>query len=112
MTPGLPWRLSATGWRLVVVVAVVVAATGGWHGEIVAWGPIYDPPMSSLPLPIDERLGEIAALVAQHRRLVVVAPPGAGKTTRVPPALLDAGPLLLLQPRRVAAPNIFYYAWT
>ena len=34
---------------------------------------------------------------------VVVAPPGAGKTTRVPPSLLDAGPLLLLQPRRVAA---------
>ena len=31
------------------------------------------------------------------------APPGAGKTTRVPPALLDAGPVILLQPRRVAA---------
>ena len=31
------------------------------------------------------------------------AQPGAGKTTRVPPALLDDGPLILLQPRRVAA---------
>jgi ATP-dependent helicase HrpB len=34
---------------------------------------------------------------------VVVAPPGAGKTTRVPPALCADGPLILLQPRRVAA---------
>jgi len=33
----------------------------------------------------------------------VTAAPGAGKTTRVPPALLDAGPVILLQPRRVAA---------
>src|SRR6188474_23409 len=32
-----------------------------------------------------------------------MAAPGAGKTTRVPPALVDAGPVLLLQPRRVAA---------
>jgi ATP-dependent helicase HrpB len=34
---------------------------------------------------------------------VLSAAPGAGKTTRVPPALLDAGPVILLQPRRVAA---------
>jgi ATP-dependent helicase HrpB len=34
---------------------------------------------------------------------VVTAQPGAGKTTRVPPALLENGPLILLQPRRVAA---------
>src|SRR6185436_3103919 len=54
-------------------------------------------------LPIDDRLAEIAALVREHRALVVTAPPGAGKTTRVPPALLDDGPLILLQPRRVAA---------
>jgi ATP-dependent helicase HrpB len=33
----------------------------------------------------------------------VSAQPGAGKTTRVPPALIDSGPLILLQPRRVAA---------
>ena len=31
------------------------------------------------------------------------ASPGAGKTTRIPPALIDAGPVILLQPRRVAA---------
>jgi ATP-dependent helicase HrpB len=34
---------------------------------------------------------------------VVTAQPGAGKTTRVPPALIDDGPVILLQPRRVAA---------
>src|SRR5438045_3645341 len=32
--------------------------------------------------------------------------PGAGKTTRVPPALIDDGPVILLQPRRVAARSI------
>ncbi|HET8945555.1 MAG TPA: ATP-dependent helicase HrpB [Candidatus Polarisedimenticolia bacterium] len=55
------------------------------------------------PLPIDAHLEEIAAQVRARRALVLVAPPGAGKTTRVPPALLDDGPLILLQPRRVAA---------
>jgi ATP-dependent helicase HrpB len=34
---------------------------------------------------------------------VLVAAPGAGKTTRVPPSLVEAGKVLLLQPRRVAA---------
>jgi ATP-dependent helicase HrpB len=34
---------------------------------------------------------------------VISAAPGAGKTTRVPPALVDRGPVILLQPRRVAA---------
>ncbi|NMC72362.1 MAG: hypothetical protein GYA57_20195, partial [Myxococcales bacterium] len=40
-------------------------------------------------LPIDEHLPEIAARVAQAGALVLVAEPGAGKTTRVPRALLD-----------------------
>src|SRR4051794_29944121 len=60
-------------------------------------------------LPIDPRLPEIVAAVHEHRRLVLVAPPGAGKTTRVPVALVRAGvlapehpALVLLQPRRVA----------
>jgi ATP-dependent helicase HrpB len=59
------------------------------------------------PLPIDVLLPEIRAAVRTHRGAVVVAPPGAGKTTRVPLALLeDLAPdrgLVLLQPRRVAA---------
>ncbi len=37
---------------------------------------------------------------------MLVAPPGAGKTTRVPPALVDDGAVFLLQPRRVAARSI------
>jgi len=62
------------------------------------------------PLPIDPRIPEILALLRAHRRLVLVAPPGAGKTTRVPVAIVKAGllsrdhpALVLLQPRRVAA---------
>ena len=43
------------------------------------------------------------AQLARHRAVVLTAAPGAGKTTRVPPALIDAGPVILLQPRRVAA---------
>ena len=49
--------------------------------------------------------------------MVVSAQPGAGKTTRIPPALVDDGPLILLQPRRVAARAIaqriaFERGWT
>lgn len=54
-------------------------------------------------LPIDSRIDEIIAHVRAARAVVVTAAPGAGKTTRVPPALVDEGPLILLQPRRVAA---------
>ncbi|MBM3975738.1 MAG: ATP-dependent helicase HrpB [Planctomycetes bacterium] len=59
-------------------------------------------------LPIDAHLPEITRLLATHGALVLVAEPGAGKTTRVPPALVDAGlagsgELIVLQPRRVAA---------
>lgn len=62
------------------------------------------------PLPIDALIPEIIASLRGQRSLVLVAPPGAGKTTRVPPAILRAGlltqaqpALVLLQPRRVAA---------
>jgi ATP-dependent helicase HrpB len=62
------------------------------------------------PLPIDPVLPEIVAALGAGGAAVLVAEPGAGKTTRVPPALLDAGLLgpdhpavVVLQPRRVAA---------
>ncbi|HXY33558.1 MAG TPA: ATP-dependent helicase C-terminal domain-containing protein [Planctomycetaceae bacterium] len=60
------------------------------------------------PLPIDELLPEIRRALADSPSLVICAPPGAGKTTRVPPALLDPplareGRVLVLQPRRMAA---------
>lgn len=56
-----------------------------------------------VPLPIDAFLDRIVADVRRSRAVVVTAAPGAGKTTRVPPALVDEGPVVLLQPRRVAA---------
>ncbi|NNE73817.1 MAG: ATP-dependent helicase HrpB [Acidimicrobiales bacterium] len=59
-------------------------------------------------LPIDEVLGQIRDTLRHETRLVIEAPPGAGKTTRVPLALLDEPwlgeeKILLLEPRRVAA---------
>jgi ATP-dependent helicase HrpB len=55
------------------------------------------------PLPIDEYLPQVGEHLARGRALVIVAPPGAGKTTRVAPTLVGDGPVILLQPRRVAA---------
>src|SRR5438093_10126690 len=62
--------------------------------------------MSSVPqtpLPIDPHVEEIVAHVRSARSAVIVAPPGAGKTTRIAPALTALGKTILLQPRRVAA---------
>jgi ATP-dependent helicase HrpB len=42
------------------------------------------------PLPIDAVLDQLAGALAGNNAAVLVAPPGAGKTTRVPLALLDA----------------------
>ena len=55
------------------------------------------------PLPIDEHVGAIVEHVRRHRTAIIVAPPGSGKTTRIPPALTAIGRTILLQPRRVAA---------
>ena len=60
------------------------------------------------PLPIDDVLGDIAQALARSNAAVLVAPPGAGKTTRVPLALLDAPwlkgkKIIMLEPRRIAA---------
>src|ERR1043165_9285998 len=59
--------------------------------------------MVQAALPIDEQVSDIVAHVRRERTAVVVAPPGAGKTTRLPPALAGLGRTILLQPRRVAA---------
>jgi ATP-dependent RNA helicase HrpB len=58
-----------------------------------------------LRLPIDDLLPAILGSLAQQPNLVIEAPPGAGKTTRVPPALLSLvrGQVLVLEPRRLAA---------
>lgn len=62
-------------------------------------------PMKRLPLPVDAVLPEVARSLRATPNLVLEAPPGAGKTTRVPPALLElvAGEVLVLEPRRIAA---------
>jgi len=59
-------------------------------------------------LPIAGILPELLTRLAAQSRLVLEAPPGAGKTTQVPPALLDAPwlagrKILMLEPRRIAA---------
>ena len=58
-------------------------------------------------LPIDEVLGDLLDALRSGTRALLVAPPGAGKTTRVAPALLGepwcSGQVLLLVPRRLAA---------
>jgi ATP-dependent helicase HrpB len=64
--------------------------------------------MAAPQFPISPLLPEIRASLAAHPRLVLEAPPGAGKTTQVPLALLDAPWLagrriVMLEPRRVAA---------
>ena len=56
-----------------------------------------------LPLPIDDYLPQILDAARSRRALILSAAPGAGKTTRVPPALAVDGPVIVLQPRRVAA---------
>lgn len=59
-----------------------------------------------MQLPIDARLAEIVDTVRRRRAAIIVAAPGAGKTTRVPPALADAGAVAVLQPRRIAARSL------
>ena len=66
------------------------------------------PPTPASDLPIEDVIEPIRAELRTGVRLVISAPPGAGKTTRVPLALLDeawaAGrKLILVEPRRIAA---------
>ncbi len=60
--------------------------------------------------PVEEKIGEIRAALAANRDVVLTAPPGSGKTTCVPPALLDepwlkGKKIVMLEPRRLAARN-------
>jgi len=64
--------------------------------------------MDAAKFPIALLLSRIRASLAEHPRLVLEAPPGAGKTTQVPPALLDEAwltgrKIVMLEPRRIAA---------
>jgi ATP-dependent helicase HrpB len=69
---------------------------------------------TTAPLPIDAVLPELQQALAQREAVVLQAPPGAGKTTRVPLALLAEAWLagrriLMLEPRRLAAANAARY---
>src|SRR6185369_10293332 len=61
----------------------------------------------SSPLPIDDALPGLTAALESRNAAVLVAPPGAGKTTRVPLVLAEEpwanGKILVLEPRRIAA---------
>ncbi|MCS5700428.1 ATP-dependent helicase HrpB [Cyanobium sp. FGCU-52] len=63
--------------------------------------------MTVPPLPIDDQLEAIATALVPGATLLLQAPPGAGKTTRVPLALLEAigseGSILMIEPRRLSA---------
>src|SRR6266536_4115217 len=60
-------------------------------------------------LPVDTIVPEIVSSLSRHPNLVIEAPPGAGKTTRVPPALfgfshrIPEGEVVVVEPRRIAA---------
>jgi len=61
-----------------------------------------------IPLPIDEHLPAVIGALSNGPCVAIRAPTGAGKTTRIPPALFNAGfaagkQVVLLQPRRIAA---------
>ncbi|MEC9048822.1 MAG: DEAD/DEAH box helicase, partial [Planctomycetota bacterium] len=59
------------------------------------------------PLPIDASLPDVLAALQRSSAVLLMAPPGSGKTTRLPPALLqslpEGGEVVVLEPRRLAA---------
>jgi ATP-dependent helicase HrpB len=61
-------------------------------------------------LPIHAALPDLLQAMQQHANVVLHAPPGAGKSTGVPLALLDAnflsGKIVMLEPRRIAARSV------
>ena len=61
--------------------------------------------------PVDQAINPLLQALKAHGRAILEAPPGAGKSTRVPLALLDSewgqrGKILMLEPRRVAARSV------
>ena len=64
--------------------------------------------------PVEEKLGEIKRVLAKNNSLVLTAPPGSGKTTCVPGALLDEAwlkgkKIIMLEPRRIAARSSAFF---
>ena len=70
--------------------------------------PVYHGGLMAERLPIYDIEQQLVAGLREHRRLIVSAPTGSGKSTQVPQMLLDqgllgAGQVVILQPRRLAA---------
>ena len=68
----------------------------------------FRPPDDAARFPVDSITDEVLAALLERLAVVVIAPPGAGKTTRLPLAVLDApfaqtGTVILTQPRRLAS---------
>ena len=67
-----------------------------------------------MAFPVEEKIDDIRRALAANRDVVLTAPPGSGKTTCVPPALLDetwlkGKKIIMLEPRRLAARNCATY---
>ena len=63
---------------------------------------------SDLRLPIDSYLTQIINSLVSENKVLICAPPGSGKTTRVPLALMNEikGKIIVVQPRRVAVRSV------
>ncbi len=64
--------------------------------------------------PAEEKIGEVKAALAANKDVILAAPPGSGKTTCIPPALVDepwleGRKIVMLEPRRLAARNCAIY---
>ncbi len=113
LAPRAPWKRFVPwgAWPLQFLCARTVGHEAAHPGLVVALVPhlpgrLVVPARS--PLPIDEALPRLLAALREHPVVVLQAPPGAGKTTRVPQALLESwepsvGQILVLEPRRLAA---------
>ncbi len=80
-----------------------------WHAKL----PVMNCHKYLTPLPIDQAMPEILQRIESDTAIVVVAAPGAGKTTRMPPAIYQSRILpashpgiIVLQPRRIAARTV------
>jgi ATP-dependent helicase HrpB len=91
----------------------MAGAAVGWSDAAASLNRMA-PRAGEVTLPIDEVLPVLHEALATRRAAVLEAPPGAGKTTRVPPSLLDAPWLgaqrvLMLEPRRLAARSAAHF---
>src|SRR5689334_1854019 len=87
-SPGITSRCFVTvEWNVVVPEPKPSSITT----KVRAAGYHSDPAPMLAPLPIDSSIPQMITNLRGSGALVLVAPPGAGKTTRVPPAILRAG---------------------